>query len=321
MARIAPRALFWPAASLPNVEVAALAARDPERARAAVRRYRIPLAHTSYEQVIADPSVDAVYIPLPNAIHAEWTLRALRAGKHVLCEKPLTANAHEAEAVAETALRQGRVVVEGFAYRYHPMADRLRALVASGEIGDLRRVEADFLVAVLRRSDIRWRFDLAGGSLMDAGCYPVSLTRWLVGSEPEVVSARTVLAAPQVDRMMEAELRFPGGVTARVRSALLSRQLLRSTARLIGSVGHALVLNPYHPSFGNLVIVHGRRGRRLEVVPGDNVYRAQLRSFAAIVAGVAENRSDASDSLGTMRVLDAIYRAAGLRPRQGTAAL
>jgi predicted dehydrogenase len=132
-----------------------------------------------------------------------------------------------------------------------------------------------------------------------------------------VVSARAVLTAPDVDRTMEAELRFPSGVTARVRSALLSRQLFRSTVRLIGSAGSALVLNPYHPSFGNLVLVKGRRGQRLEVIRGDNVYRAQLRSFAGVIAGTAANRSDPRDALGTMRVLDAIYHAAGLRPRQG----
>ncbi|GIW06542.1 MAG: oxidoreductase [Dehalococcoidia bacterium] len=318
-AKIAPAALLRPARTLPDVEILAIASRDPRRAHALARRYRIPRVYRTYEEVIGDPAIDAVYIPLPNALHGVWTRRALHAGKHVLCEKPLTANADEAEAVAAAAHKAGRCVLEAFAYRYHPMADRLRSMIAGGDIGNVRRIEADFLVPLLRRGDIRWRAELAGGSLMDAGCYPISLVRWLAGAEPDVVAARAVLASPDVDRTMTAELRFPNGTTARIRSSLLSRHVFRSVARVVGSAGTALVFNPYHPSYGNLLFIAGQRGRRVEMVRGDNVYRAQLRAFARIIAGEAVNRTAPEDSIGTMLTIDAIYRAAGMRPRNGVA--
>jgi predicted dehydrogenase len=314
-ARIVPPALTRPARMIAGVTVAAIAARDPVRARQFARRHRIPRVHRTYASLIADPTVDAVYIPLPNSLHAEWTIRALDAGKHVLCEKPFASNAAEAERMAGAAQRTGRVLMEAFAYRYHPMADRLPAILASGAIGVVRRYEADFFVPIVRPNDIRWRFDLAGGSLMDAGCYPVSLVRWLAGAEPSVRSAAATLARPNVDRSMTAELLFADGRTARIRSSLLSTRLFRSWLRVTGDGGSLTVINPYHPSWGNLVIVRNRDGRHAEIVRGGNHYLLQLRAFAAAIRGDGENRTHSADSVATMRVVDAIYQAAGLSLR------
>jgi predicted dehydrogenase len=209
-ARIAPAALLRPARDLPAATVVALAARDRTRAETFARRHDIPRVHTSYADLLADPEIDAVYNPLPNSLHCEWTVRALEAGKHVLCEKPIASNADEARHMAEAAEKTGRVLMEAFHYRYHPLAARMREIVASGELGRIRRIEAALCFPLLRRGDIRFDLSLAGGALMDAGCYAVNCVRFLADAEPEVVSARARLSSPGVDRRMDAELRFEG---------------------------------------------------------------------------------------------------------------
>ena len=183
-------ALLGPARRVPGVEVVAVAARDAARASAFAARHRIPRVHSTYEALLADPEIEAIYNPLPNSLHAPWTIRALESGKHVLCEKPFAATVAEAEAMADAAARSGRDLMEAFHYRYHALFARMRALLRAGEIGTVQRLEAWFFIPLLKRNDIRWRADLAGGALMDTGCYTVHLLRHLAEAEPGVVSAR-----------------------------------------------------------------------------------------------------------------------------------
>ena len=156
-----------------------MAARDATRARAFATKHAIPVVRDSYDALLADPDVDAVYNPLPNGLHALWTIRALEAGKHVLCEKPFTANAAEAEHVAATADRTGLVVMEAFHWRYHPLATRMLEIVNGGQLGRVRHIETWMCFPLFKRDDIRWQLDLAGGALMDAGCYAVHMLRTL----------------------------------------------------------------------------------------------------------------------------------------------
>ena len=186
-ASIAPMALIRPARRVPDAVVAAVAARDEARAARFADKHGIARVHPSYAALLADPEPDAIYNPLPNSLHCEWTLRALEAGKHVLCEKPLASNAEEAERMAKAATNAGRVLVEAFHWRYHPLADRMREIVTSGELGPIRHVEASFCVPMIRRGDIRYRWDLGGGATMDLGCYAINMVRTLAGAEPEVV--------------------------------------------------------------------------------------------------------------------------------------
>ena len=176
-ARIAPQALIRPARSQANVEIVAVAARDRDRAAAFAGKHGIPRVHDSYEALLADPEIDAVYNPLPNSLHAEWTIRALQAGKHVLCEKPMAANADEAAEMAKVADETGLVLFEAFHYRYHPLALRAKAIIDAGEIGALRHIDAQFCTLMLRPNDIRLRYDLGGGALMDLGCYTINMIR------------------------------------------------------------------------------------------------------------------------------------------------
>jgi len=324
-ARIAPAALITPARQVPEVTVTAVAARDPDRARQFAARHGIAVVHDSYEALIADPDVDAVYNPLPNSLHAPWTLRAIAAGKHVLCEKPFTSNEAEAAEVADAATSAGLVVMEAFHYRYHPLARRMQQIVAGrgaaggggehpdgGELGALRHVEASLCFPVPRFSDIRYRFDLAGGATMDAGCYAINCIRLLGPGEPEVVSARARLHGPDIDRAMVADFRFPGGATGRIRTSLFSTQVLRISARAVGELGEMRVLNYLAPQAFSLLTVRSGASTRWERIRGEATYTYQLRAFAGAVLRGEPVITTPEDAVANMRQIDDVYRAAGL---------
>lgn len=314
-AAIVPSALTGPARSVPEVKIVAIAARDPRRAQAFARKHGIPHALATYAAVLADPEVDAIYIPLPNSLHAEWTIRALQAGKHVLCEKPFASNENEARQMADAAARAGRVLSEGFAYRYHPLAARMKEVLAGGEIGALRHIDARFCFLLPAPGNIRFRHELSGGALMDSGCYPVSLIRFLAEAEPTVTGARAGLLRPQVDYRMEADLSLPEGRTAHMVCDMLSPRLFHSWLRVQGETGELRVFNPYHPHWFHRLYVRGRDGSRGEHVAGENIYAAQLRAFVRAIRGEGALSTGPEDALGNMRVIDAIYEKAGLIPR------
>ena len=321
-ARIAPTALVKPAHSVDGIgvdgiEVAAVAARDRGRAQAFATRHGIPAVHDSYADLLADPALDAVYVPLPNGRHAQWTLAAVAAGKHVLCEKPFTANAAQAREVAAAAAGSGLVVMEAFHYRYHPLARRMADIVHSGELGRIRRVATAMCFPLPRFSDIRYDFDLAGGALMDAGCYAVHCLRLLAPGEPTVTSATalTLRRDRRIDRAMTARLVFTGGATGEVRTSMWSRTLLRIRAEVVGDRGRLAVTNFVAPQFFSRfsVVVDGHRRR--ERFGGEATYTHQLRAFAAAVHGEQTNLTPPEDSVATMSLIDDIYAAAGLAPR------
>jgi predicted dehydrogenase len=315
-AKIAPMALVNPAKQHSQVEVAAVAARDPARGRAFAAKHGVPRVHESYDALIADPNLDAIYIPLPNGLHGRWTRAALAAGKHVLCEKPFTANAAEAREIAEVAANSDRVVMEAFHYRYHPLTRRVEEIIASGEVGKLKRVEASFCFPLPKFSDIRYNYSLAGGALMDAGCYPVHMVRTFGGSTPEVVWAQAKLRAPQVDRTMTAEFKFAGGHTGRVHCSMWSSRLLQISARVIGEQGELRVLNPVMPSLFHRLTIRSPDGRRVERFSRRPTYAYQLDAFAAAVLRGEPVKTSPQDAVENMTVIDAIYRAAGLPLRE-----
>jgi predicted dehydrogenase len=315
-ARIAPTALIKPAKTNADVVVAAVAARDVSRARAFAVKHGIARVHDSYEALIADPDLDAVYNPLPNGLHGRWTRAALAAGKHVLCEKPFTANAAEAREIAELAAKSDRVVMEAFHYRYHPLALRIEEIIASGELGKLERVEAALCFPLPNSSDIRYNYSLAGGATMDAGCYAVHMVRTFGGSTPEVVSAQPKLRDPRVDRAMTAEVRFAEGHTGRIRCSMWSPRLLEISAHVVGDQGELHALNPVLPQLYHRLSVRSSTGKRVEHFPRRASYAYQLDAFAAAVLRGEPVKTTPQDAIENMTVVDAIYRTAGLPLRE-----
>jgi predicted dehydrogenase len=314
-ARIAPSAVIKPAANVAEAVIGAVAARDRTRAAAFASKHGIPKVHDSYAALLADPDLDAIYNPLPNGLHAEWTIAALEAGKHVLCEKPFTANAKEAEDVAAVATRTGLVVMEAFHYRYHPLAHRMREIVEGGALGPIRRVETGLCFPLPKFSDIRYQYDLAGGATMDVGTYTVHMARLLGLEEPEVVSAEAKLRTPDIDRAMRAELKFPSGHTGRITCSMWSKWVIQTYARVIGERGELHVINPTAPQIWHRMRVKSGGTTRSEKFPRKPTYEYQLEAFCAAVLRGEPTLTPPADSIANMRVLDAIYVAAGMTPR------
>ncbi|MDT0317173.1 Gfo/Idh/MocA family protein [Streptomyces millisiae] len=313
-ARIVRRALVLPARRVPEVTVAAIAARDRHRAHAHARRLGIPRVHEDYDALLADPDLDAVYVPLPNSLHAEWSVRALRAGKHVLCEKPIAGNEAEARRLADVAARTGRIVCEAMHPAYHPLTDRVRTLVAEGAIGEVGHVEARIAFPIPSTGDIRWSYELGGGAVMDLGVYAVALLRTLTGAEPtEVTGAEARIRTPGVDRRVDARLRFPNGATGRIVTSMWGWPLLAGHCRVEGSAGRLTVLNPLGPHlFHRIVLDTGSRRRHERVAGRPDTYTCQLRAFAEAITHGRPLPTGPEYFLANTRVIDAIYHATGL---------
>lgn len=315
-ARIARAALIAPAKDNPDVTVTAVAARDIARARKFAVKHDVTRVHDHYEALIADPDVDAVYNPLPNSLHGRWTRVALEAGKHVLCEKPLTANAAEAREIAELAANSERVVMEAFHYCYHPLNIRAEQIVSSGELGRIRHVEAVFCFPLPKFSDIRYNVSLGGGATMDAGCYAVHMLRTFGGRNLEVVAAQAKRHGSSIDRAMTAEFRFAEGHSGRLRCSMWSRDLVRISARVIGDQGELHLINPLLPQLFHRLAVRSDRGKRVERFPRRASYAYQLDAFAAAVLHGKPFKTTPQDAVENMTIIDAIYRVAGLPIRQ-----
>ena len=319
-ARIAVASIVAPA-QLTGARLVAVAARDRGRAEAFAAEHGVEKVHDSYAEMLADPEVEAVYNPLANGLHGPWNLAALAAGKHVLTEKPSASDAGEAREVRDTAARAGVVFMEAFHYLYHPVARRLRDVLGSGEIGELRHVEVHMEIPPPPDGDPRWSLPLAGGGLMDVGCYGIHLHRALgrfTGGAPQVTGAegRERAGSPGVDEWVRAELAFPGGATGVVHSSMAAEEV-RMTARLVGGAGEVRAANFVLPHRDDrLRITAG--GVEREERPGLRPsYAYQLEAFAAAVRDGVPVPTDADDAVATAELIDDCYRASGfdLRPR------
>jgi predicted dehydrogenase len=314
-ARITKSALLAPSRRIEGVDVVAIAARDPERARRYAAKHGIPHVHDDYESLLADDRIDAVYVPLPAALHGRWTLAAMRAGKHVLCEKPFTANAAEAEQVAAAAAGADTVVMEAYHSFHHPLRERLQEIVSGGELGRIRFASARFCVPIPPGRDIRWNLDLGGGGLLDVGYYPVRMLRDLLGGDPSV-GAVEMRSRGGIDRAMRATLRFDQDVDAEVVSSIWSRRLIASSLDIRGTEGRLRVSWPYHPQLGSVVRIERSGVRTREHASRRATYDYQLEAFRDAVHGEVPVLTGAPEAVAQMRVIDALYSAAGLEPRR-----
>ncbi|NUP40098.1 MAG: Gfo/Idh/MocA family oxidoreductase [Streptomyces sp.] len=317
-ARITERALIDPARTAGH-RLVAVAARDRSRAEAFAAEHGVERVADSYAALLADPEVEVVYNPLANGLHGPWNLAALAAGKHVLSEKPSASNAEEAAEVREAAAKAGTVFMEAFHYLFHPVTRRLHELLAGGELGELRRVETMVAIPAPGDADPRWSLPLAGGAVMDLGCYSLHAVRMLApwaGGAPSLVSARggERAGAPGVDEWLDADLTFPNGATASARCHM-AYDRLEMSCRIIGSRGEALAPNFVLPQTDDRIVIRTPDGERTERLGSRSSYTYQLEAFAARVREGAPLPLDADDALATMTLIDESYRAAGFEPR------
>lgn len=314
-ARITPEAIVLPAWVREGAVLQAVAARDPARAEAFARRFAFKRAAAGYEALVAAEDVDLVYNALPIHLHAPWSLRALEAGKHVLCEKPFAMNAVEAQAVLDAAAASGRRVIEAFHARLHPAMLSLMETVASGAIGRIRRIEGRFLTTVPERdgAEIRHLPETGGGAFMDLGCYPLGLTLQLLEAEPTAVEAEAVLTPRGVDESLTTRLAFADGVEAELSASMRNGQPFDASLRVIGERGEIRYWNPVVPHKGGRLSVGSAGVVRDLPVSRISSYTYQLD---AVLAGLQSGQALPTEGeaiLRQQRTLDAIYAAAGLR--------
>ncbi|MET7683844.1 Gfo/Idh/MocA family oxidoreductase [Streptomyces sp. NPDC005423] len=317
-ARITGSSLAGPARTTGH-RLVAVAARDRSRAESFAAAHRVERVVGSYADLLADPEVEVVYNPLANGLHGPWNLAALSAGKHVLSEKPSASNAEEAAAVREAAGRAGTVFMEAFHYLFHPVTRRLHEVLASGELGELRHVETLVAIPAPPETDPRWSLELAGGAVMDLGCYGLHAQRMLApwaGGPPRAVAARggERAGAPGVDEWLDADLVFPSGATGTARCHMAHHELVMS-CRITGTRGEATAPNFVLPHLDDRVVVRTTDGERTERLGRRSSYTYQLESFAARLRGGAPLPMGPDDAVRTMTLIDECYRLAGFEPR------
>jgi D-xylose 1-dehydrogenase (NADP+, D-xylono-1,5-lactone-forming) len=300
------------AAETDRVEIVAVGSRDGAKAQAYAAEHGVERAHGSYEALLADEGVDAVYIGLPNGMHHEWTMHALAAGKHVLVEKPFTRRAAEAEAAFAVADAAGLVLMEAFMYRHHPQTAVVRDLVAGGAIGPLQVVKTTFSFALEDLTNVRARPELDGGAMMDVGCYCVSAIRLLAG-EPERVSGEQVIGSTGIDMAFHGTLRCADDVIGQFEASFRSPR--RQRVEVVGERGTITVEAPFRVDWGGAVLLAPREGEGLGRpesvdVRQANSYRLQLENLADAVRGRGPQLLGRDDAVGQARTIEALYRSA-----------
>jgi predicted dehydrogenase len=289
-----------------GVEVVAIGSRDRARGEAQAHALGIPRVHDSYEALLADSEVEAVYVALPNSLHVDWSLRALGAGRHVLCEKPLSRRAEDVERAFDAADRGGLVLAEAFMWRHHPQARRLVEL--REEIGELRLIRASFSFLLERAGDVRLRTALDGGALMDVGCYCVNGARMIAG-EPERVGAEQVLGGDGVDVAFAATMRFADGVIGQFDAGLALDT--RDELEAVGEEGALFLADPWHCRHPVIELRRDGKVERIELEPVDS-YRLEAENFCAAIRGTASPLLGREDAVSQARAIEALYQAAEL---------
>jgi predicted dehydrogenase len=299
-------------------QVVAIASRDIAKARAAANSLGIPRAYGSYQELIDDPDIEAIYNPLPNHLHVPWSIRAAERGKHVLCEKPIALTAREARELLEVRDRTGVQIGEAFMVRTHPQWHKVREIIASGRIGELRLITGHFSYYRRDPGDIRSRVEWGGGALMDVGCYPITISRWLFGAEPtEVMGLIDRDPDMHVDRLTSGLLRFERGqATFSCATQLVHYQVMQ----IFGTTGRIDVRIPFNPPPGDecrIFVDDGRdvEGSGIETItfPPVDQYALQADRFSEAIRGVGSVPVSLEDAMGNMAVIDALFRSAESR--------
>jgi len=305
------RKVIPPIKSSKRNELIAVASRDEVRARKYAGDWGIPRTYGSYEALLEDSEIDVIYNSLPNSLHAEWTIRALLAGKHVLCEKPITLSLEEIESVAEAALHSGRIVAEAFMYRHHPQTIKIKELVTAGAIGEMRLMRGSFSFNLLDRpDDVRFNPSLGGGCLWDVGCYPVSYARYLAGTEPLEAFGWHENNASGVDIHFVGQLQFPGNVYAQFDSSF--RTAFRTHLEVIGTEGTLTISRPFTPGRKETIALY-REGKVQDIpVHGPELYAGEVEDMADAVFMVKPPRVSIADSRGNIAALLALLDSANL---------
>jgi xylose dehydrogenase (NAD/NADP) len=302
------RAVIPPLQSSKRNHLAGVASRDAVKASAYSAEWKIPWAFGSYEAMLADPEIDVVYNSLPNSLHAVWTIKALRAGKNVLCEKPLATSLEQVDAIIQAASETGKQVAEAFMYRHHPQTLKVAELIKEGAIGKVLLMRGAFSFNLTRPEDIRNNASLDGGCLWDIGCYPISYARTMAGAEPEEVFGWQVTGESGVDRTFSGVLRFPGEVLAQVQASFDTAPFARF--EIFGEEGTLTVASPYRPTKKeSLLLVHNGHEKSIQV-KSDELYSYEVEDMADAILDGKPARVSLADSRSNVAAILSLLESA-----------
>lgn len=302
------RALIKPLNASKRTRLLAVASRSQSTADAYASEWKIPRAHGSYEALINDPEIDVIYNSLPNHLHAEWTIKALRAGKHVLCEKPFALTVDEVDAVAAAVKETGKVAAEAFMYRHHAQTLKVKEIVDSGQLGTLQLIKGAFSFKLEREGDIRWMLELGGGSIWDVGCYPISYARMLVGAEPVEVFGWQVTGPRGGDETFTGQMRFANGIHMQFDSSF--KVPFRSYMEIVGTEGTLIVPNPFKPGKSNSLQLNREDNETILKVKGDELYMGEVDDMCDAVLTGTPPRVSLEDSRANVAVIVALLKSA-----------
>jgi len=301
-------ALITPLRASKRNKLAAVASRSQQNADAYAKEKKIPRAHGSYESLLADPEIDVIYNPLPNHLHAEWTIKAVEAGKHVLCEKPLALSVEEVDAIQAAARKHGRVVAEAFMYRHHPQTLKVVELVQGGSIGTLKLIKGSFSFMLTREGDVRLNPEWGGGSIWDVGCYPISYARTVVGAAPLDVFGQQVTGPTGIDETFVGQMRFPNDVHMQFDSSFVIP--LHAFVEIVGSEGTLNIPAPFKPN-ENEKIYLTRQGKTETIkIKGQELYIGEVEDMADAILLGKEPRISLEDSRANVMVIKALLESA-----------
>lgn len=302
------RAVIPPIRNSKRSQLLAVASRDQKSAVEFAQTWQIPRMHSSYEDILADPEIDVIYNPLPNSMHAEWSIKAVHAGKHVLCEKPLANSLAEVDAMRVAAEQTGKIITEAFMYRHHPQTLQVKELINSGVIGKIQLIRGSFTYVAARPNDVRLDPRLGGGCLWDVGCYPISYARMLVGSELEEVFGWQILSPQGVDIHFVGQLRFPGEIYTQIQSSFITPHA--PFMEIIGSQGTLLIPKPFVPGKHEKVIL--RKGDQDQVIRsrGADLYQGEITDIENSILQGTSPRVSLIDSRNNTAAILALLESA-----------
>ncbi len=304
------QAVIKPIRASKNSQLLAVASRSLAKAATYAKTWDIPQFYGSYEELLADPGIDVIYNSLPNSLHAEWSLRAMQMGKHVLCEKPLTTKTHDADEIIKVARITRRVIAEAFMYRHHTQTVRVKEMVDQGEIGQLQLIRGSFCYINTRPDNPRLDPALGGGSLWDVGCYPIGYARYLTGQEPSEVYGQQVTGPTGIDLLYVGQLRFPGGVIAQFESSFITPS--KAEMEITGDKGRIYISEPYKPGKKTQIVLERDGQRRTIEIKGDELYQGEIEDIEKAVSGVAPTLISLEESRGNIVTIEAFYQSAKL---------
>jgi predicted dehydrogenase len=304
------RAVIAPIRSSKKSELLAVASRSIDRASQYAATWGIPRFHSSYEDLLADPEIDVIYNSLPNALHAEWSIKAMQMGKHVLCEKPLTTNIKDADAVIKAAKNTGKIITEAFMYRHHPQTILVKQMIDNGEIGNLQLIRGSFCYYNTRPSDTRFDPALGGGSLWDVGCYPISYVRYITGKEPVEVFGYQVTSPTGIDLLFTGQMLFPDGVISQFECSFITPQKVE--IEITGDKGRIIIPEPYKPGKRTKILFQHEGKEQAINIKSSELYQGEIEDIENAILYGKPTCISLDDSRGNIATIEDLYQSVQL---------